>query len=163
MAKGVMSTEPQLHHALYTAWHIVPTQWCQFLFESIIWALSARSSLFLVFFKMSYKTSSGWDLLGIQFVNRGRKQSIVRHGDLKITLRNLAFLISPKSHVGLFIYLIKKNFWPHPTACGILVPQLRPLHWKPGVLTTGPPGKSLPCVFKSLILIEVVNTVGGRG
>jgi len=38
-------------------------------------------------------------------------------------------------------------FWPQHTACGILVPLLMmnlcPRQWNPGVLTTGPPGKSL--------------------
>ena len=38
------------------------------------------------------------------------------------------------------------TFWLCYEACGILVPDqgwnLHPLHWKHGVLTTGPPGKS---------------------
>lgn len=36
-------------------------------------------------------------------------------------------------------------FWPHLTACGSLLrfSTHTPLHWKHGVLTTGPPGKSL--------------------
>ena len=47
----------------------------------------------------------------------------------------------------LFIFI----FLPHNTACGILVSWLGikpvpkcPLHWKYGILTSGPPGKSLP-------------------
>lgn len=60
--KGVMSTEPRLRHALDTAWCLVHTQ---FLFQIVIWALSAQSFQFLVllfFFLMSYKTSSGMGL-----------------------------------------------------------------------------------------------------
>ena len=46
------------------------------------------------------------------------------------------------------------HFWPRHMACGILVPdqgsKLRPLHWKRGVLTTGPPGKSQASVSSSI-------------
>ena len=39
----------------------------------------------------------------------------------------------------------------HHRACGILAPRPgikpTPLHWKRGVLTTGPPGKSLDPLF----------------
>ena len=40
-----------------------------------------------------------------------------------------------------------EGLWPRYAACGILVPRPGmepvPLQWKHGVLTTGPPGKSL--------------------
>ena len=43
--------------------------------------------------------------------------------------------------------LFKKIFWPHCMACGILVPRvglnLQSLYWKHGILTIGPPRKSL--------------------
>ena len=47
--------------------------------------------------------------------------------------------------------------WLHYAAYGILVPQQgsnpRPLHWKCGVLTTGPPGKSHKGFFFKRILL----------
>ena len=46
-------------------------------------------------------------------------------------------------------------FWSHYAACRIFVPQRGikpvPLQWKIGVLTTGPPGKSLHLLFQMLI------------
>ena len=48
------------------------------------------------------------------------------------------------------LYLIFKIYWFYCRACGIEIPihvlNLCPLHWKRGVLTTGPPGKPRVCV-----------------
>ena len=43
---------------------------------------------------------------------------------------------------------------PWDTACGFFPPRERtctPLRWKRGVVTTGPPGKSLPVLFEGLV------------
>ena len=54
-------------------------------------------------------------------------------------------------------------FWPGRAARRILVPQLGikpvPLHWKRGVLATGPPGKFPASTF--LLLIYNVVSVSG--
>ena len=56
-------------------------------------------------------------------------------------------------------------FQPHPEACGILTPQsgieLMPPALEGGVLTTGPPGKSLHCSFAlsyNVVFIPAVYT-----
>ena len=45
----------------------------------------------------------------------------------------------------LFLKFVLKNFWLHPTACGILVPgpgtKPKPFVLEGGILTTDPPGK----------------------
>ena len=55
----------------------------------------------------------------------------------------------------LFVYLF--IYWPRHMACGILVSwpgiePVPPVHWKHGVLTTGPPGKSLFYFFIPSVL-----------
>ena len=57
-------------HVVCTAWQCAP-RWCPFLCQSVIQALSAQGSLFLIpfFFLCPIKPYLGWDLLGIQFVN----------------------------------------------------------------------------------------------
>ena len=50
-----------------------------------------------------------------------------------------------------FQYHLYLFSWSNCGTCGILVPQRmnpHPLQWKHGVLTTGPPGKSLSTIFK---------------
>ena len=64
---------------------------------------------------------------------------------------------SPQTHTHkllLLLGLVFFFFWPYRTACGIFSSATRdrthvPLHWKCGVLTTGPPGKSLGLFFES--------------
>ena len=61
--------------------------------------------------------------------------------------RHMAF--SPcRSPLGfLFFFFL---FWMHLLTCGILVPWPgTPLHWKPGVFTTGLPGKALSSASKN--------------
>ena len=58
-------------------------------------------------------------------------------------------LLSPRATVVIFLPFFPSLFffffWPHHTACGILFPKqgsnTGPMHWKYGVLTTGPPRK----------------------
>ena len=64
-------------------------------------------------------------------------------------------------------YLFMFVFWPHHTACRILVPWpgIKPMlpspppHWQLRVLTTGPPAKSSFCLFKYLSSLCPVSTV----
>ena len=62
--------------------------------------------------------------------------------------------------VWFFVCLVL-NFWLHPMACGTLVPrpglEPTPPALEGGVLTTGPPGKSL------LITVEVAGGDGSQG
>ena len=65
---------------------------------------------------------------------------------LNIPLCSPFFKRAPLFIFNMFTYLFY-IFWPHCTVCGILVPNQGSnphlLHWKHGVLATGPPGKSL--------------------
>ena len=59
---------------------------------------------------------------------------------------------------------LKQVSWPHCAACGILVPwpgwNPWPLQLKRGILTTGPPGKSLAIHFKySNVYMSVSNSL----
>ena len=62
------------------------------------------------------------------------------------TLRHLKQSLRSSTHTWAFSFLFFFFFWLHHSRCRILVPDQgsnpRPLQWKRGVLTTGPPGKS---------------------
>ena len=60
-------------------------------------------------------------------------------------------LLVPNYIFIFIIYLSLFVYWPHLTACGILVPRpgIKPM--PPAVLTTGPPGKSL-FIFLNLFI-----------
>ena len=64
----------------------------------------------------------------------------------------------------LFTYL--KFFWPHHTACGIIVPRPGlepiPLVVECGVLTTGPPRKSPRVILTAVVEEHRGCLVGGR-
>lgn len=63
-------------------------------------------TVFDVFLKCPIRPHLARDLLEIHFVNKGRKQSIFRHGDLKIILKDSGFLVSPKA---MWVNTIDRN------------------------------------------------------
>ena len=66
---------------------------------------------------------------------------------LSRTILFLIFLV----HLQCCIHVLYINFWPHPAACGISVPQpgIEPIPpaLEGKILTSGPPGKSQTILF----------------
>lgn len=65
--KGIMSAEPKLHHALYSAWHIVHNDGVSSCSKASFGPRLHRVHCFWWGFLMSYETSSGMGLAGNSF------------------------------------------------------------------------------------------------
>ena len=75
------------------------------------------------------------------------------------------YSIHPQYTLNILFYIVSSLFkvyfifWPHHTACGILVPQTgiepRPWQWKQKALTMGPPGNSLKFILYLYIYIYI--------